>query len=123
MERDKPAAADLLATARKLLRDEVLQHVPASQKLNVLMIANAMAIAGRDLDGAPELEAAAERDLRALYPDVDGDFAALSARFAADIRSGCFDDDEAAYSSLFENTRRRIALNNPRYLVASEKAG
>ena len=50
MERDKPAAADLLKTARSLMREELLAHLPAEQKLNGLMIANAMAIAARELE-------------------------------------------------------------------------
>ncbi|HAA92809.1 MAG TPA: hypothetical protein DCE33_10210 [Rhodospirillaceae bacterium] len=122
MERDKPSAVDLLETARSLVREEVIQEVPASQKLNLLMVANAMAIALRELDGVPELEAAAEQRLREIYSDAENeDTVTLNARFAAEIRAGRFDDDQAAYDALFENTRQRIALSNPRFLKASEK--
>lgn len=121
MERDKPAAEDLLETARTLLREEVIQHVPPAHKLNILMVANAMAIASRELEGVPALEAAAMEDLRALYPEAaDVELSQLTERFAGDIRQGAFDDDAAAYRALFENTRRRIALSNPRYLATSK---
>jgi hypothetical protein len=122
MERDKPAAADLLETARALLRDEVIEHLPASQKLNGLMIANAMAIAARELAESPALESEAEAELRLIYAETeDVDLATLTRRMCRDIRVGRFDDDDVVYRSLLENTRKRIAISNPRYLAASQK--
>jgi hypothetical protein len=121
MQRDKPAAADLLNTARALLRDEMMAHLPASQKLNALMIASAMAMAGREVETGDALEQDAAAGLRALYPDAgDVDFTALNARLAGDIRSGRFDDDETVYRLLFDNVKRRLAISNPRYLAAAE---
>ena len=40
--------------------------------------------------------------------------------FAADIRSGRFDENETVYSILKENTRRRLKICNPRYLKFAE---
>jgi hypothetical protein len=122
MERDKPAAADLLETARALLRDELIEHLPASQKLNGLMIANAMAIAARELAEAPALEGEAEAEMRFIYAESeDVDLATLTRRMSRDIRNGRFDENEGVYRSLLENTRKRIAISNPRYLEASQK--
>ncbi|MDA0654857.1 MAG: DUF6285 domain-containing protein [Proteobacteria bacterium] len=122
MERDKPAAADLLETARALLRDELIEHLPASQKLNGLMIANAMAIAARELGQAPALEGEAEAQLRLIYAETeDVGLVTLTRRISRDIREGRFDNDEAVYRSLLENTRKRIAISNPRYLAASQE--
>ncbi len=122
MEQDKPGAADLLETARALLREELMSHLPASQRLNGLMIANAMAIAARELKAVADMEADAMQSLRGLYPEMENEtLSALCKRFADEIRSGGFDDNEKAYRILLANTRERIAIANPRYLAASEK--
>lgn len=121
MERDKPAAADLLKIARSLLREELLAHLPEAQKLNGLMIANAMAIAAGELEIVPGMEEEVGGSLRAFYPGMEtATLSELCNRFAGDIRKGHFDDDESAYSALLANSRKRIAISNPRYLAASE---
>ena len=121
MERDKPAAADLLKTARSLMREQLLAHLPAEQKLNGLMIANAMAIAARELEVVPGMEEEVGGSLRAFYPEMKtATLSELRNRFAGDIRKGHFDDDENAYNALLANSRKRIAISNPGYLAASE---
>lgn len=49
--RELPHAYELLEYAREVLRKEVLAALPADQRLNGLMIANAMGIAARQLRG------------------------------------------------------------------------
>ena len=122
MERDSPTAKDLLETAISLLRNQVLPNTPASQKLNLLLISNAMAIAARELNGSIELEVTTISDLKRLYPDeMREDLAELKSILSSDIRSGKFDDSDAVYSVLVENTRRRLEISNPRHLEISEK--
>ena len=121
MEQDSPTAKALLETAISLLRNQVLPNTPAAQKLNLLMIANAMAIAAREFKGSSELEGAAMSDLKKLYPEeMCGSFAELNGILSSDIRSGKFDDSYAVYSTLVENTRRRLEISNPRHLRYSE---
>lgn len=121
MEQDSPTAKALLETAISLLRNQVLPNTPAAQKLNLLMIANAMAIAAREFEGSSELDVSAMSDLKRLYPDkVRDDFAELNSILSSDIRSGKFDDSDAVYSILVENTRRRLKISNPRHLSYSE---
>ena len=122
MERDSPTAKDLLETAISLLRNQVLPNMPASQKLNLLMISNAMAIAARELNGSIELEVTTISDLKRLYPDeTREDLPELKSILSSDIRSGKFDDSDAVYSMLVENTRRRLEISNPRHLETSER--
>ena len=121
MERNSPTAKDLLETAISLLRDQVLPNTPTSQKLNLLMISSAMAIAARELNGSIELEATTISNLKRLYPnEMRADFAELKSILSSDIRSGKFDDSDAVYSVLVENTRRRLEISNPRHLKYSE---
>ena len=49
MTNDQPAGEALLEAARRLLLDELLALLPAERRYDGLMIANAMAIAGREL--------------------------------------------------------------------------
>ena len=121
MERDSPTAKDLLETAISLLRNQVLPNTPTSQKLNLLMISSAMAIAARELNGSIELEVTTISNLKRLYPnEMREDFAELKSILSSDIRSGKFDDSDAVYSVLLENTRRRLEISNPRHLKYSE---
>jgi hypothetical protein len=46
---NQPAADDLLATARRVLLDSLLPALPADKTYDALMIANAMAIALREI--------------------------------------------------------------------------
>ena len=121
MERNSPTATELLETAISLLRDQVLPNTPTSQKLNLLMISSAMAIAARELNGSIELEVTTISNLKRLYPnEMRADFAELKSILSSDIRSGKFDDSDAVYSVLIENTRRRLEISNPRHLKYSE---
>ena len=122
MERNSPTAKDLLETAISLLRNQVLPNTPTSQKLNLLMISSAMAIAARELNGSIELEVTTISNLKRLYPnEMREDLAELKSILSSDIRSGKFDDSDAVYSVLVENTRRRLEISNPRHLETSEK--
>ena len=121
MERNSPTAKDLLETAISLLRNQVLPNTPTSQKLNLLMISSAMAIAARELNGSIELEVTTISNLKRLYPnEMREDLAELKSILSSDIRSGKFDDSDAVYSVLVENTRRRLEISNPRHLKYSE---
>jgi hypothetical protein len=84
------------------------------------MIANAMAIAARELrDGGAEPAAAAQR-LAAFYGTA-GDAApeALARRLVSDIRAGRFDDGAARdrlVALLRAELRGRLAIGNPKAL-------
>ena len=55
MINDEPDARGLVAIALQSFRDSILPVVPAEQRFEALMIANALSIAERELAAEPEL--------------------------------------------------------------------
>jgi uncharacterized protein DUF6285 len=96
----EPGGRELLQVAREVLLEELLPRLPEGDRYAARMVANAMAIAAREL-GEP------------LQPPVD------TARLAAGIRAGRHDDDARVLESLREITRARLAVSNPRILSSS----
>ncbi|MFC4350286.1 DUF6285 domain-containing protein [Fodinicurvata halophila] len=122
MTPDRPDVTALLATARALLKDEILPVVPADQRLDMLMVLSAMGLAERALqdstDALPLRQEARLVDLAGHKVDA--------ASLAGAVRSGKWDDPEKAeqlYKALVEDTRDRLARANPKYLaaIASER--
>jgi hypothetical protein len=109
MLREESAAADLLATARDVLLNELLPALPAEKAFAARMVANAMAIAARDAAQDPAWEAQA-------LARMGGDARA----FAAAIRAGTHDPGtpgHAAASALLDDmTRARCTVSAPRAL-------
>ncbi|MBR0661507.1 DUF6285 domain-containing protein [Neoroseomonas oryzicola] len=108
---EEPEAADLLATAREVLLNELLPALPPDKAFAARMVANAMAIAARD----------AAQD--AWEPETLARMAALAGdprAFAAAIRAGRFDpgtpDHGAAAALLDDLTRARCVVSAPRAL-------
>ncbi|MBR0649773.1 hypothetical protein GXW78_08870 [Roseomonas terrae] len=101
MDGEDPQAADLLATARDVLLNDLLPALPSDKAFAARMIANAMAIAARAAEATPGPDA----DLRAL---------------AADIRAGRCDPGSARHAEtaalLDAITRARCAVSAPRAL-------
>ncbi len=120
MLHEPPDAADLLATARAVLVGTLLPELPEALRFPALMVANAMAIAGRAAAADPEAEAALTEGLRALLDAADGDAETLMRRFARAIRAGAYDPDmpgrAAASAWLVALARHRAALSNPKAL-------
>lgn len=108
-----PACGErLLETARDLLRDELLPALPADKRHAALMVANAMAIAARELDRRGDAAPDAER-------------AAADRWLCASIRGGRFDGGAAAarlHARLLADTRARVEVSNPRYLEERPRA-
>lgn len=126
--REIPNAADLLDTARELLRSELAPSLPPEQRHQALMIANAMVIARRQLeDGdAPEQrELAALGELFGLPLEVPPELlqAELTQRnrlLRQAIRAGQTDPGTVLHAgvqaALRMVCRAKVAQSNPRYL-------
>lgn len=120
----EPAAGDLLATARATLLEEVVPALAGPQRYAALMVANALAIAGRDLAAAGEARAELARlgDLLGdgtESGDQAGDLREATARLARRIRAGEYADGTARarlLACLRESTRARLAVSNPKAL-------
>jgi hypothetical protein len=98
--RVEPDGAELLRVARGELLEKLLAHLPAAHHYTARMVANAMAIAAREMRAAP----AAELD---------------PAHLAREIRSGSHDRADATHARLCALTRARLAVSNPRALEGS----
>jgi hypothetical protein len=89
-------AANLLATARNLLRSEIGPTLPDRLRYPVAMIANAMAIASRQLEHGDNSRAEFRVLMARLYPEAldAASLDDLQRRFARDLRAGRFDQEE-----------------------------
>lgn len=103
---EEPLAAELLATARDVLLNDLLPALPPDKAFAARMVANAMAIAAR----------AAAAHHAAAFTRMPGD----PREFAAAIREGRFDPGTSHHaeiaSVLDEITRARCTVSAPRAL-------
>ena len=123
----RTSGADLLDTARSTLSQELLNELPERGRYLALMIANAMAIAGRELELGDGVDRAELTSLRMLYqdpePDSSDDVAsrleALSRRLCSEIRQGGFSsrmDEKRLRDHLRRSVEARVAISNPKAL-------
>lgn len=99
--RVQPEGSELLREARRELLETLLPHLPEARRYTARMVANAMAIAARELE-APAWDEAAD-----------------AAKLAAQIRTGAYDTPprgDYLLERLREITRRRLEVSNPRVL-------
>jgi hypothetical protein len=102
----------LLETARDVLRDQLLPALSPQQRHAALMVANAMAIAARELNRRTDRAADEAR-------------AALDRRLCASIRAGHVDGGVAAvqlHARLLADTRARVEVCNPKVLLQRPRA-
>lgn len=116
---------ELLRVAGETLMQEVGPHVPGDRRYELLMANNAIGIASRELEAGEGPARAALARLEALYGEspTDGDWRerldALTARLAADIRTGTFDEGPRRAEALAHvrtTTLDAVRVGNPRYL-------
>lgn len=110
---EKPDGADLLATARQTVLEELLPALPPEKALAARMVAAAIALALRE--GAAAGEAALEARLRALAPGEDP-----LAALAGAIRAGRHDPGTPAHAEvaawLRDYARLRASVSAPKAL-------
>ena len=121
----EPSAAELLEIARATILSEIAPALPEGQRYAALMAANALAIAGRELAAAATGPAEVAR-IGALLgdwtptADPQSDLREATARLAARIREGRYDEGAARlrlFEHLRETTRSRLAVSNPKALA------
>jgi hypothetical protein len=127
--RNLPGGSDLLSIARDTLMNELLPLVADDAKYSLLMVANAMAIAGRELAAGDTAGVDALGRLDRLYgtperelhgPALLDAIARHERRLAQDIRNGHFDADDARQHALLEHLQKdvavRLRISNPKSL-------
>ena len=113
--REQPDGAALLAIAREVLKNELLPLLPKDSHYKVLMIANAMGIAARQLQAGDGPQAGEQAALSALL-DREGSLPELSREFAQQIRNGAADGNQAAQQLLWRITEQRVRESAPKAL-------
>ena len=126
--RERPNRDELLAIARQVLKESLIPALPAEQRYNALMVANAMAIASRQYADDPTAEL---EKIQALLRDFPVECEAVDwsappetairqamSQVIALIRSGRFDADATGalkgYLSL--QVLQRVRESNPKAL-------
>jgi aminoglycoside phosphotransferase (APT) family kinase protein len=118
---DVPALADLLGTARAAVQDQLLPHLAGDARYVARMVANALAIAARELAAAPP-DDDPWRALARLAGSADsaaaGDRRRLAEALTDRIRARRFADDAGAaarlHAALLEWVGARLAIDDPR---------
>ena len=119
MKTSHPEAEDLLAVARQELLNTLLPEVSGALKYQVLMTANAMKIAGHEIEIGESTEQQTLAGIRGLYAELlpeDADDADEQS-LADDIRHRRLaNNDEQLYHLLLDITRSKLLISNPKYL-------
>lgn len=129
--REQPDALELIDVARETLLEQVLPELEGDARYQALMIANALAIARRELASGDAAAPAELGSLRGLYEleagagePRDEALARLEARLARDLRRGVLDGGPqyAVRRWLRARIESRLAISNPK-LLARRRGG
>jgi hypothetical protein len=111
--RDRPNGADLLDLARVSLLEDVAPTLKGQQRYIVLMVANAMGIAAREITEAERSQRAWDAVLDRV-PGNRGAPADASIRWlVGSIRSGEHDADSALFDALAETVEIAASIWKP----------
>lgn len=118
---DKPGGARLLQQARATLLQDLLPELKGDKRYLALMVANAMAIAARELEAEHEDLETQRKDLESvLGPAQSRDHGEavieLMEKVVRDVRSGRIDGHAEVYDALIQDVRARLAISNPKLL-------
>jgi hypothetical protein len=117
--RDDPDTLDLIRTARAALKADVLPHLPPDRRRAVLMVINALGIAGRQISDGAQRRAEALAALQAVATGTSLD--AVNADLGATLREGKPPADPVAiHRALVVQARIETAESHPRAPVLSD---
>ena len=126
--RPKPSAIELLDVARALLRGDLLGALPEARRYEALMVANAIAIAGRVLERGDAPERAELASLAGLMgaggsivPDMTREqLRVLYASLVDEMRAGKITPGTEHHRDVYAHLRRmvldRLRESNPKAL-------
>jgi transposase len=127
--REHPWGKDLLELARNVLRRDLIDQLPKENFFTALMLANAMAIAARQLDAGDRPEAEELAALAGLYgetcnaesrEEMQRGLNRLYRRLCREIRGGSYDPGTSLHAQVFnhlmDSTTRKVRESNPKYL-------
>ena len=115
------ATRDLLAAARAGLRGRVMQRLDGEGRYEAALVANAIAIAIRELELGAATRTRERQLLAGFYGAPEGSLDELRRRLCRDLRSGAIASGRAAeLRALLERlVHARLAISNPGYGAAT----
>ena len=120
---DRPDGSELLAVARQTLLERIVPALPEDLRYDALMVANAIAIAAREMSQTSQ---AIDRERAALAALLDAsgqnlDLADLRRVLGRRIRDGVFDGARLPElrAVLRDAVAARVAISNPKLLAAA----
>lgn len=117
---NRPYGNELLDVARRTLLDELLPLLPPEKTYEALMVANAMAIASRELAPHADEDKAASLEIQRFYIETGCDESTepTEHELAALIRNRAIQesDYQRLQELLLALTRAKLQLCNPRHL-------
>ncbi len=113
------ATPDLLEITRSVLRGELLPALPPERRYQGAMIANALAIATRELRLGAAAREAEGANLGTLLGASGSPLDELRRRLCREIRAGAWDKGQAGdlRPILQAAVRNRLAISNPDHLA------
>ncbi len=122
MAQDRPSAAELLASVREFLENDVMPALSGRVAFHTRVAVNALGMVERECTSA----AGYDRDERARAAALlghDGDTRTLEREVAAGIRNGTFAfDDPAVVAHVRATVRDKLRIANPGYLPPDDPA-
>lgn len=120
--RDRPRGDELLAAARRLLREQVLPALPAQHRHALLMSLNAMSIAERQLQYGEQPERDELKALLQVLGESGLQADVANRRLALRLRAGAGDPGQPQRAALLAHLRaagrQRLLESNPKALPA-----
>ena len=110
------ATADLLQVARGALRERVMARLDGEGRYEAAMVANAMAIAVRELELGPAARAEEHELLVRFYDTPEASLGELRQRLCRDLRAGVIEHERELRLLLQRLVHARLQISNPAYL-------
>ncbi|MEO8926212.1 MAG: DUF6285 domain-containing protein [Caulobacteraceae bacterium] len=112
---DEPSPGEVLAAVARFLKEEVAPATTGHTSFQARVAANALEMMRRQLDIAPDEEAAEHVRLKSLL-GMDGDLAALNAELSRRIEAGDLDLTTPGLADhLWATTLAKLAVDQPTY--------
>jgi aminoglycoside phosphotransferase (APT) family kinase protein len=114
-----PTSAELVNSVRTHLKTSVLQSLEGADKFLLRVAMNSLAIAERELQLTPALEA--EELSRLVQLVGEGDLPELRWRLVHALRSGEFPNDSCLYEHLRSSVAGRLSIDQPTYSALTSR--
>lgn len=117
MPQDRPTADELLEALGEFLEQKVFPKVEGATQFHTRVAMNVVKILRRELEMAPEFDAAERERLHALLKTDENDLLKLNKDLCEKIRDGAFDGREAeVVAHLKKTVHNKLEIANPKYL-------